>query len=94
MPTVSVSDQTFKRLAEKAAALNISVEEMIAPALDQLAAAGRTNGETSPATPEDRKRAFEEWTRLIESRADRYAPGHVLDDSRESLYREREDSQL
>ena len=34
------------------------------------------------------------WKWDAESRASRYPPEFVLDDSRETLYREREDSQL
>jgi hypothetical protein len=34
------------------------------------------------------------WKRDAESRAGRYPKGFVLDDSRETLYREREDAQL
>jgi antitoxin (DNA-binding transcriptional repressor) of toxin-antitoxin stability system len=35
-------------------------------------------------------RAFQELTTLVRSRADRYPPGHIIDDSRESIYRDRE----
>ena len=97
MPHVTISEETFRRLASRAAALNISVDELIRPALDRLAETG--NG---PATPEpplpltgDAWYAeYEALKRDAESRADRYPPGFVLDDSRETIYREREDAQL
>ena len=78
MPQFTIPEETFSRLAERAAALNLTVEQLVLPVLDQVA----------PRTPsaDERKRAFEELTRFIRSRADRYPPGHVLDDSRESIY--------
>ncbi len=35
-------------------------------------------------------RAFQELTTLVRSRADRYSPDNPIDDSRESIYRDRE----
>jgi len=32
MPTLSIPDPTFNRLSERAAALNMSVEELVTPA--------------------------------------------------------------
>ena len=40
MPHVTVPEDTFRRLAERAAALNISVDDLVKPALDRLAEAG------------------------------------------------------
>ena len=40
MPNVSVPDDTFRRLARRAAALNIPVDDLVKPALDRLAEAG------------------------------------------------------
>ncbi len=45
MPRLTVPEDTFRRLAARAAALNISVDELVQPALDRLA-------ETGTATPE------------------------------------------
>lgn len=96
MPSLNIPEDTFRQLAVRARALNISVEDLVRPVLEQLT----KNGSRAPAsggqapTLADRKLAFEEWTKHVESRADRYPPGHVLDDSRESIYREREDKQL
>ena len=40
MPSFSIPGPTFERLVERAAALNISVEELVTPVLNQLAAGG------------------------------------------------------
>ncbi|MGA8350326.1 MAG: hypothetical protein WB773_21220 [Isosphaeraceae bacterium] len=40
MPHLTVPEDTFWRLAAKAAALNISVDDLVQPALDRLAEAG------------------------------------------------------
>ena len=37
MPHLTVPEDTFRRLAAKAAALNISVDDLVQPALDRLA---------------------------------------------------------
>jgi hypothetical protein len=89
VPQLTIPEDTFRRLAAKAAALNISVEDLVAPVLDQVA-----SQDTSPLTGEDWQREREAWKRDAESRADRYPPGHVLDDSRETIYGEREREQL
>ena len=41
-------------------------------------------------TADDHLQAFQELTSLVRSHADRYPPGHVIDDSRDSIYRGRE----
>jgi hypothetical protein len=86
MAAITVPDATFDRLARQAAAIGVTVEQLILPVLDQI---------VPPApTPEERKRAFEEWDQRIRERADRYPPGFRVDDERESFYKEREDAQL
>lgn len=70
-----------------------------------LTDAGRPIGRVLPLVPvslkqgseeydsqsaDDHLRAFQKLTTLVRSRADRYPPGHVIDDSRESIYRDRE----
>jgi hypothetical protein len=92
MPSVNIPEDTFRRLAEKAAALHVSVEDLIRPALEELANNGAQG--PLPLTGEAWKRAFEAWTKEIESRAGRYPPGFRVDDSRETSYGEREDRQL
>ena len=95
MPQVTVPEETFRRLARRAAALNISVDDLVRPALDRLADAGTLPPEPSlPLSGEPWKAELEAWKRDAEGRAGRYPAGFVLDDSRESIYREREDAQL
>jgi hypothetical protein len=96
MPSVNIPEETFRRLAEKAAALNVPIEELVRPALEELAQgpAGAKHVLQPPLTGEAWKREFDAWTEEIEGRAGRYPPGFRLDDSREAIYGEREDSQL
>ena len=97
MPHVTISEETYRRLASRAAALNISVDELVAPALDRLAETGTVDVTPEPPLPltgDAWYAAFEAWRREAEKLADRYPPGFVLDDSRETMYREREDAQL
>jgi hypothetical protein len=95
MATVSIPEETFRRLAEKAAALHVSVEELLRPALEALLENGAATQQMQPPlTGEAWKHELEEWKKDAETRAGRYPPGHVLDDSRETIYGEREDSQF
>jgi hypothetical protein len=95
MPHVTVPEDTFRRLAAKAAALNVSVDDLIRPALDRLAEADSPTPEPPfPMTGDAWYAELEAWKRDVESRAGRYPPGFALDDSRETIYREREDAQL
>lgn len=95
MPNVTVPEDTFRRLSERAAALNISVDELVKPALDRLAEAGTSSPEPPrPLTGDAWRAELEAWKRDAEGRAGRYPPGFVVDDSRETLYREREDAHL
>ena len=96
MPQVNVPEETFRRLSEHAASLNISVDDFALPALRRLV--DETDASLSktplPLTGEAWQAALEEWHQAAEKRAERYPPGFVLDDSRETMYREREDAQL
>jgi hypothetical protein len=95
MPQVTVPEDTYRRLAERAAALNISVDDLVKPALDRLAEPGTPLPEPPQLLTGDAWRAeLDAWKRDAESRAGRYPPGFVLDDSRETGYRERDDAQL
>ena len=95
MPQLTVPEDTFRRLAAKAAALNISVNDLVQPALDRLAETGAAAPEPSlPLTGDAWLAELDTWKRDAESRAGRYPAGFVLDDSRDALYREREDAQL
>ncbi|MFI5454493.1 MAG: hypothetical protein ACHRXM_03495 [Isosphaerales bacterium] len=95
MPHVTVPEETFRRLSSRAAALNISVDDLVKPALDRLAETGTSAPESPlPLTGSAWQAELEAWKLDAQSRAGRYPPGFVLDDSRETIYREREDAQL
>jgi hypothetical protein len=93
MPHLTVPEDTFQRLAMKAAALNISVDDLVKPALDQLAETGPSAPEP-PLTGDAWHAELGAWKRDAESRDGRYPRGFVLDDTRETLYRERENAQF
>lgn len=90
MPHVKVPEETFQRLATKAAALNISVDELVQPTLEQLAG----SESELPLTGDAWQSELSAWKRDAQSRSGRYPANFVLDGSRETVYREREDSQL
>jgi len=89
MPSLTISDELFERLAKRAAALNVTVEQLVAPLLD-LAAEGANSGHLSPSPTEapfaDWKKNFDAWIAEVRARARRYPLGFVMDDSRESIY--------
>jgi antitoxin (DNA-binding transcriptional repressor) of toxin-antitoxin stability system len=47
-----------------------------------------------PLTSDQWQKGFDAWMKEVEARADLYPPGFVLDDSRDTIYGERENSQL
>jgi hypothetical protein len=95
MPQINVSDDTFRRLALKAAALNVSVDDLVQPALDRIAEKSAPDSESVLQLTGDAWRTeVDAWKEDAHSRAGRYPAGFVLDDSRERSYREREDAQL
>ena len=83
MPSVTIPDEVFHRLASRAAMLNMTVEQLIAPLLDFAA-----ESTAQPSTPsfDDWKKRFDGWMADVRARAHRYPPEFVLDDSRESIY--------
>src|SRR4051794_36121152 len=94
MPHVTVPEATFRRPSPRAAALNISVDDFVKPALDWLAEAGPPPPvPPRPLTGDAWRAELEAWKRDAESRAGRYPPGFLLDDSRETIDREREVAQ-
>ena len=93
MPNLTVPEDTFQRLAAKAAALNISVDDLVKPALDQLVETD-TSATELPLTGDAWHAELIAWKRDAENRAGRYPRGFVHDESRETIYREREDAQL
>ncbi len=86
MPSVTIPSEAFERLTKRAAALNITVEALIL----KLATETDRNWYPTPAPPlpsfGDWKKNFDAWMNQIQARADRYPPGFVMDDSRESIY--------
>ena len=90
MPSIQVDESTFHRLAARAATLNVTVEELVTPALQQVAAAEPANGHPT-APPGDLSNdqwtaRFDQFLATARSRADRYPPGFEADVSRESIY--------
>ena len=71
MPTVMIPEGTFRRLSERAAALNISVDDLIKPALDRLAESPIVAIEPSLPLTDDAWRAeLDAWKQDALSRAD------------------------
>jgi hypothetical protein len=89
VPSLTIPDEMYERLVRRAAALNVTLEQLIAPLLD-LAAEGVGNGHPTPsrtaASFDEWNKTFDAWMADVRARADRYPPGFVLDDSRESIY--------
>ena len=96
MPQVTVPDDTFRRLSKRSAALNVSVDHLVGPVLDRLAdeTGASSTAPILPLTGDAWQAELDAWKRDAESRAGRYHSGFVLDESRETIYREREDAQL
>jgi hypothetical protein len=95
MPVLVIPEDTFRRLSERAAALNISVDDLVRPALDRLAQGGSLTPEPpQPLTGDAWWAELDAWKQDALGRAGRYPPGFILDDSRDAIYREREDAQL
>jgi hypothetical protein len=87
MATLHISDDTYERLARKAVAQNTTVEGLLEPLLDRIAEAGPFSPSQTPSpSAAQRKEAFAEWMAQVQHRADRYPPGFLVNDSRESIY--------
>ncbi len=67
MPHVTVPEDTFQRLSARAAALNISVDDLVRPALDRLAETGTPAPNSPPfRSPEiDRRRRLARSSRSV-----------------------------
>ncbi|HKI32225.1 MAG TPA: hypothetical protein VKA46_10180 [Gemmataceae bacterium] len=90
MPQLTILDDTYERLARRAAALNVTVEQLVTPVLERVAGAEAVNGHP-PTPPGDLpfdpwKARFDELLATVRGRADRYPPGFQADVSRESIY--------
>jgi hypothetical protein len=89
MPSINIPEEIFRRLVDKAEALNTSIDALVQSALQGFAEA---NGNTPhPLTGDAWRREFAAWTKEIEGRTGCYPPGFRVDDSREAIYRDRED---
>ncbi len=76
MPHLSDPEDTFRRLAEKAAALKISLDDLVQPALERLAE--NTTSAPEPQFPligDAWHAELNAWKRDAESRAGRYPRG-------------------
>ncbi len=79
MSMLTVADDLFERLSRRAAALDVTVEELIAPVLNLAAM-------PSEFPPENGGALLDAWLENVQTRAKRYPTGFVMDDSRESIY--------
>ncbi len=90
MPTITVPDDTYQRLARRATELGTTVEALVAPALERVTQGSTPNG--TPATPpgdlpyDEWKQRFDSHMQAVHARAHHFPPGHVTDVSRESIY--------
>ena len=86
MPSVTIPNDVYERLAMRAAALGIGVEQLI-PLLEHSSeSSGNRRAPSTELSIEEWKKGFEAWMKEVQARAHRYPPGFVLDDSRESIY--------
>ena len=86
MATLNIDDDTYQRLARQAAAQHTSVEEFVGPALEKLAQTAPGQAEAPEPAPAKREKALNALLARAQERADRYPPGFIVDDSRESIY--------
>ena len=88
MPSVTISDEVFRRLANRAAMLNVTVEQLIAPLLDVAAESSAPPSANASVAPsfDAWNKSFDAWMLEVQERANRYPPGFAMDDSRESIY--------
>jgi hypothetical protein len=76
MATLNIKDDTYERLARKAVARNTTVEDIVEPVLDRLAAIESTFPVQAPLpTAAEREKALDEWIAHVEKRANRYPSG-------------------
>ena len=90
MPQLTIPADTYEKLARRAAAMNVTVEQFVTYALERVAADEVENGRPATAPgdlPFDQWKArFDELLATVHSRAGRYPPGFQADVSRESIY--------
>src|ERR1051325_2599847 len=86
MPTLAISDELFERLAKRASALNVTVEQLILALATENAGNGHPPSSPASVCFDKWKKQFDAWMADVQTRAHRYPPGFVMDDSRESIY--------
>lgn len=87
MASLTISDETYERINERAATLGLTLEQFLARLLD----GGMPDDQgcaqaASPGPYPEWQRAFEAWMAEVQARAHRYPEGFFVDDSRESMY--------
>lgn len=85
MTMLNIKREIYERLARKAAAKNTTVEKLVEPVLDEFAETGpseeiESNSARQLAALESFIAGMTAWT------GKHLPPGHVVDDSRESIY--------
>ena len=81
MPLLNIPDETYAELCAQAAVCHLSVEEYVLPLLAQAKLKAQL-----PLAGAAWDAAMAELEREARSRSDRYPPGFVVDDSRETIY--------
>lgn len=84
MPTIEVSEETYRKLEQRAARLQTSVPEVVKPLLDVPEPPG--DERPSQAVIDERLRKFREMMDFFRSQPPLYPEGHIVDVSRESIY--------
>ena len=81
MALLNIHDETYAELCAQAAVCQLSVEQYVLPLLAQAKPEAQL-----PLTGAAWDAAMAELEREARSRSDRYPPGFVVDDSRETIY--------
>jgi len=84
MPTIEVSEETYRKLEREAARLHKTVPEVAEPRLDFPDLP--TDERPSQAVIDERLRKFREMIEFFRANAPTYPPGFEADVSRESMY--------
>ena len=84
MHSVMIPDEIYERLVQKAALMNLTVDQLI-PSL--LGMQDESMAQASARlSREEWQRRFNDWMAQIDARAPIYPSGFKLDDSREAMY--------
>jgi hypothetical protein len=85
MATLTIPDPIYAELSDEAQTAGLTIEELVLQKLQRVA--------PTPLSRDDRRRALDEMQKAARARANRYPPGFRVDDSRETIYKERLDQQ-